>query len=152
VGHIPVANDVVCACGHRGCLEAVAAWPALAYHMPGRDQARLSPQQLVEKALAGNADALRACADLGYYLGKGLATLVTVLNPDVIIIGGDIARFPSLFQDSLHDSMTRFSLTQAADQVKLQFAGAAHHAGVLGAAGLLVPVIYQSCIPATTGF
>lgn len=180
IGHIAVAEGPVCACGHHGCLEAVASWPALPRHMAGGKAAAqgyqlgakaevqraepgdkveavqntpdtglpaVTPEVVVSLAQSGDHDALQACEKLAFYLGKGLSTLVNIVNPDVIIIGGPLAQHAALFAPALHDSLRRFSLAPAAQRLRLLFADDVDDIGIKGAADLLIPTVFQSCLP-----
>ena len=89
--HLPDHDDVICRCGNIGCLEAVAGGAALATRLrdlgvdasPGRD--------VVAQVLHGQPDAVRLVRQAGHAIGGVLATCVNMLNPAVIIIGGDFA-------------------------------------------------------------
>jgi predicted NBD/HSP70 family sugar kinase len=91
-GHITVDPDgEPCTCGKRGCLEAVAADPALvaqarAAGVIGRSA---TIDTLRRKAAAGNAGALQLFADAGAVLGRSVAGLVNVLSPQLVLVSGE---------------------------------------------------------------
>ncbi len=102
VGHMVVARDGwMCTCGHRGCLEAYAAGDALARH--ARDLldegepstlaslAHVAPADVTAAAGDGDVVALAAIDRLAGWLGIGLSSLVTLLDPEVVVIGGGVA-------------------------------------------------------------
>lgn len=92
-GHMPFVPDgITCACGAAGCWETMASGPALA-RMAREVPALwgitpLTPEAVLEAAVAGNEAAAALVGRVGTYLGRGLCTLVTVLDPDCVVIGG----------------------------------------------------------------
>ena len=149
IGHIPVVpGGPACVCGCRGCLQAVASW----HRLPERARelgfdgrvdggSGLAPVDVVKAAYDGHPSAQKACAELAEYLGIGLAILANILNPDLIVIGGDIAEFPAVFDPLLRQNLAERALKPVASQVELRFSTAGADAGLEGTAGLLLPVI-----------
>jgi predicted NBD/HSP70 family sugar kinase/sugar phosphate isomerase/epimerase len=93
IGHVRVdsSKTVVCDCGNENCLEAVASGRALARDLRDAGLATDNTREVVELAASGNPDAVRAVRAAGRRLGEVLATAVNMLNPDVIVVGGDLA-------------------------------------------------------------
>ncbi|MFC0624032.1 ROK family protein [Kribbella deserti] len=97
VGHIQVIpGGPVCGCGRRGCLEAVAGIPAILDRVspigdePDPDmEARL--HELVRRAEADDPDVTKVLQEVGSHLGQGIAVLVNVLNPGLVVLGGSYA-------------------------------------------------------------
>jgi predicted NBD/HSP70 family sugar kinase len=114
VGHLTV-NDQgpVCRCGSRGCLEAYASSSSvlelMSTQMPGA-----TIDQIVAAARAGNASALRSLEDAGFHLGWGIGSLVNILNPSLIVVGGDLARAGDLLLDSARVGLRRHALDAVA--------------------------------------
>jgi predicted NBD/HSP70 family sugar kinase len=81
----------VCDCGNENCLEAVASGRALARDLRDAGLGTTDTRQVVERAAAGDPDAVRAVRAAGRRLGEVLAMAVNMLNPDVIVVGGDLA-------------------------------------------------------------
>jgi predicted NBD/HSP70 family sugar kinase len=93
IGHVRVdsSKPVVCDCGNENCLEAVASGRALARDLREAGLATENTREVVELAAAGSPEAVRAVRAAGRRLGEVLAAAVNVLNPDVIVVGGDLA-------------------------------------------------------------
>ena len=100
LAHVPLAPDgPPCACGNHGCLEVLASDVALVTAArdaigEGRgtalaDAAELSLESIVATAEAGDALARELLADSGRWLGRGLAMLVNLLNPQKVIVAGE---------------------------------------------------------------
>jgi len=145
IGHIPVVADgPTCVCGRRGCLEAVASWsrlPELARELGFNGGREVTAEHVVRAAYAGDPVAHAACAELAANLGEGLAILANILNPDLIILGGNIADAPGVFYPLLRQNLSDRAIKPVGDQVELRFSRAGADAGLVGTAGLLLPVI-----------
>ena len=88
-----------CGCGRLGCLEAFLSGPALARDHEACTGEKLAPAEIVERAAAGVA----ACDEsLGRYeerLGRALAHIINVIDPDVIVLGGGLSAIPRLYRN-----------------------------------------------------
>jgi predicted NBD/HSP70 family sugar kinase len=93
IGHVRVDSPkpVVCDCGNENCLEAVASGRALARDLRDAGLDTANTRDVVERAAAGDPHAVRAVRAAGRRLGEVLAMAVNMLNPDVIVVGGDLA-------------------------------------------------------------
>lgn len=110
IGHLTLDEQgPLCRCGSRGCLEAYAATGTalemMADQMPG---AAISA--IIESAQQGNVSALRVFEDAGLHLGWGLATVTNLINPDVILVGGDMAHAGELLLESARLGLRRHVL------------------------------------------
>jgi len=110
IGHLTL-NDQgpVCRCGSRGCLEAYAstgtAITMMAEHLPGA-----GVDEIIEAAQQGNVSALRVFEDAGLHLGWGLATVTNLLDPGVILVGGDMSHAGELLLESARLGLRRHVL------------------------------------------
>jgi glucokinase len=86
-----------CFCGARGCWEVLARGPAMGAWMNPEAPEEFTAERVCELARAGDARALEAVEREGFYLGVGLANLVTLFSPDVIALGGGVMRSSDLF-------------------------------------------------------
>lgn len=89
--HVPGADDILCRCGSTGCLEAVAAGPAIADRLRAAGLDVHSPQDVVDAVVGGNIEAVREVREAGRTIGQVLTTAVSLINPAVIVLGGPIA-------------------------------------------------------------
>src|SRR6476659_3921141 len=92
LGHVHVSPDgVVCRCGNRGCLETVAAeWALGALLRPARGR-DLTAREILDLVAVGDPGATRVVADAGRAIGGVLAALCNALNPEAIIVGGEMS-------------------------------------------------------------
>lgn len=114
IGHLTLdENGPVCRCGSRGCLEAytstVALQSMMELQLPGS-----SVDDIVRAARDGNVSALRALEDAGLHLGWALASVVNLLNPALVVVGGDLARAGELLLDSARIGLRRHALDAVA--------------------------------------
>lgn len=106
--HIPsVENGNLCWCNKQGCLETVASATALSnlvkegvrsglassiFKSVNGNEDHIDPGIVIDAAHQGDQFAIKILSDVGYELGKGIATLIQVLNPEIIVLGGRMAR------------------------------------------------------------
>ena len=131
IGHITVVPEGdLCGCGKRGCLEAYASGTALERRVPG-----LSGPQITAAAMAGDRRCVEAIADVGRWLGAGLASLTAVVDPAQIVIGGGVCQAGDLLLGPVREAF-RTHLTGFGYRPEAEIVGAAlgNHAGVIGAA------------------
>ena len=94
IGHIAVnrGEDVPCQCGNRGCLEALASGPAIARVLRSEGVESHTSADVVALVKHGNLSAIQAVRQAGRDIGEVLTTCVSLMNPQVIVIGGSIAQ------------------------------------------------------------
>ena len=137
VGHVVVELDgTPCqgTCSGRGHLEGLAsgtAADALARELYG---ASADARTLVERGEEGDPTAVAALARLGSYLGAGIASLVNVLEPELIVIGGGFAAAGELVVGPARAVLARDGLIPGRDTVRIVRAELGEDAGLIGAA------------------
>lgn len=138
-GHLTVVIDGrACPCGSRGCWERYASGTALVSHYVERGgDPEVGGPGITRAAAKGDATALAALADVGEWLGRGLASLVAVLDPEIVVVGGGVSESGDLLLDPARRQLAA-SVT-GADRRPLPSVVAArlgNEAGVVGAAML----------------
>lgn len=135
IGHIQVDPDgPVCGCGRRGCVEALSAGPAIAkaYGEPS--------ERVFALAALGDSKAQEVLKRAGAYLGKGLAQVVTLLDPRAIIFGGGMTSGDpvalSLYIESCCREVLSGTFAPGKEEIKFLVGSLGQDAGVLGAAWL----------------
>lgn len=148
IGHIGVDPfaGVPCTCGSRGCLEVYASataivrmarehrplYPTSILHM----SEALTSEKVYQAGLEGDELALEVLRRMGVYLGIGLASLVNILNPEIIVIGGGVAYGWELFEKHMSQQVRERAFPLPAQSVKITRAECGDDAGLLGAARL----------------
>lgn len=106
MGHIPTpgAEGLRCPCGVEGHLEAVSAGPAIERAYAGASGEALSGPEIMALAAAGSEPAVRVVAEAAVALGRAIAGVVTVLDPECVVIGGGVARAGDEWWGPLRDA------------------------------------------------
>jgi predicted NBD/HSP70 family sugar kinase len=139
LGHVLVdADGPVCRCGNRGCLETVAGTDALADLLRRSHGDGLDGHAIVALARDGDLGCRRVIADAGRAIGKVAATLVNVLNPELLIVGGDLSEAGELLLDGVRESLGRSALPTAAQAATVVAGSLGDRAEVLGAIALVL--------------
>jgi glucokinase-like ROK family protein len=139
LGHVLVDPDgIVCRCGNRGCLETVAATGALVDLLRRSHGEDLTVEAMLEAARAGDLGCRRVIHDAGRALGQVVATLLNVLNPELLVVGGDLAGAGDLLLDGVRESVGRAALPEAARRAEVVAGVLGDRAQVLGALALVV--------------
>ncbi len=134
LGHVLVdEGGAFCRCGSRGCLETVAAGPAIVAALQPTHGAGLTLERVVALALAGEPAPRRAIADAGTAIGRALANLCDVLNPAVVVVGGELAAAGDLLLDPVRDAIARDAMRPTADALVVRPGALSGRAEVLGA-------------------
>ena len=114
VGHLTLDEQgPMCRCGSRGCLEAYASTSAVVAMMAGQLPGA-TIDEIVEAAEAGNVAAVRTLEDAGLHLGWGLASVVNLLNPGLVVVGGDMARAGEFLLEPARIGLRRHALDAVA--------------------------------------
>jgi predicted NBD/HSP70 family sugar kinase len=146
IGHIrATGEDVICACGNVGCLEAVAGGHALATRLAASGIEASNSRDVVRLVHEGNASATQMVRAAGRTLGEVLAGTVNFFNPAVIVIGGDIAEAHAQLLAGVREGIFSRSLPLATRDLRIVPCRLGDRAGVSGAA---ITAIEQVLSPA----
>ena len=152
IGHIKLQmhEGPICGCGDTGCFEAFASGPSIVamaeeYIKGGkstkfREMANgtaITPFIVCEAAKAGDPVAQRIFTIMGEYLGIGLSSVVNLLNPEKIIIGGGVADAGEILMRPLVDTLRKRAMKIAGSAVEVVPAQLGNTAGVIGASLLI---------------
>jgi len=148
IGHMCVDpfGGVACGCGSRGCLEVYASATAIV-RMTREASSRhpdstlhttedLTSETIFAAGLEGDELALEVFRRMGIYLGIGVANLINILNPEMIVIGGGVVNGWELFEKSMHQQVAERAFPLLAARAKIVRAECGDDAGLLGAARL----------------
>jgi glucokinase len=138
--HVIDASAPLCYCGAPGCWESLASGPAIvawAKERIGPDRlpnAELTMKRLCALAEAGDAAALAAMDRQGYYIGLGLANLVTIFCPDMIALGGGVMQSSHLFLDRARQVIRQYCSLVPFDEAEVALASLGADTALVGAA------------------
>jgi predicted NBD/HSP70 family sugar kinase len=140
LGHVAAlhAPDVLCSCGNRGCLEAVASGPAIVKALRQIDVLAESNADIVDLVRGGNIPAALAVRQAGRAIGEVLATCVSLLNPSVIVLGGSLVQAGESLIAGVREVVYGRSLPLATGVLQIVPATTGVQAGVIGAATMVI--------------
>lgn len=134
IGHFKLAdNENICGCGKTGCLESIASGGAMARlgsKMLLND--KITTADIFEKARSGNKEAEKIVDDALRNLGISLANLITLLNPECIVIGGGVSKEGDPFLNKLQHCIDTYLSIPGIRKVKLTKAKLDPESGVWG--------------------
>lgn len=151
--HIPISeNGALCTCGKRGCLETecsllVVARRAMKEIADGRvsslqnvigDQPRQVAEAVMEAAVKGDQYAVELFSDAGYVIGKGLAILIHIMNPEIIVLSGKGASVGNVLLASAQQALHKYAIPRLAEATTLRTSELGEKAGLIGAAALVI--------------
>lgn len=152
LGHIKLQMEdgPLCGCGDSGCLEAFASGPSIVamaqeYLKGGKSSkfrelagdGEITPYIVAKAAEAGDPVAKRIFEKMGYYIGMGLTSVINLLNPERIIIGGGVAECGELLLDPIRRTINERAMKVQRDAVEIVPAELGNSAGVIGASMLV---------------
>ncbi|MEP6813885.1 MAG: ROK family transcriptional regulator [Actinomycetota bacterium] len=139
LGHVQVqADGIACNCGGRGCLQTVAAVPGLLAAARGAHGPDLELAGLIELVRNGDFGTRRIVGEAGRAIGRVLADLCNHLNPEAIIVGGDLSAVGDPLLAGIREAIDRYALPGAAEAVEVRAAVLGERAEVLGALSLVI--------------
>lgn len=152
IGHIKLQMEdgPLCGCGDSGCLEAFASGPSIVAmaqeYLKGGKSAKfrelagdgeITPYIVAKAAEAGDPVAKRIFEKMGYYIGMGLTSVINLLNPEKIIIGGGVAECGELLFDPISRTINERAMKVQREAVEIVPAELGNSAGVIGASMLV---------------
>ena len=148
IGHMPVFdNNIICQCGKKGCLETEASGWALVERFKSRAQSGATTQlmqhqedlesidleAIIKAAQSDDVLAIELIAEIGERLGKGIAALINVFNPELVVLGGSLAVTGDYIRLPLLSALNKYSLSLVSNDTDLKVSSLGNRAGVLGA-------------------
>jgi predicted NBD/HSP70 family sugar kinase len=148
-GHMPFFdNELICRCGKKGCLETQASGWALeqmfhkklaqgssslltvSQHLTA-DQIHM--EEIIEAANQDDVLAIELIAEIGQHLGRGIAALINVFNPELVVLGGALMATGEYIWLPVKTSINKYSLSLVNNDTQLKISTMGERAGILGA-------------------
>lgn len=154
LGHIKLQMNggPICGCGDTGCLEAFASGPAIVAmaqdyikggkstkfrEMAAVEGGEITPYMVAKAAEEGDPVAKRIFEIVGEYIGIGLTSVINLLNPERVIIGGGVAESGELLLGPIKKTIKERAMVVAGNAVEIVPAQLGNSAGVIGASMLI---------------
>jgi len=137
--HVVDLSGPACSCGFNGCWESLAAGPAMAAWFASKASVQtgrqeLTAAQICQLAVETDEAAVRAVEREAYYLGLGLANLINLFVPDMIVLGGSVMKSAVLFLDGMRQTICRGCRFVPFEKAELVLASLGDDANLIGAA------------------
>jgi predicted NBD/HSP70 family sugar kinase len=149
-GHLPIVdNGVLCACGKQGCLETMVSAVAvsrmakegikngnlsLIKELVQNDLEKIDISVIIQAANQGDQFAISLFTEVGHWLGRGIAYLIQIFNPELIIIGGRVAEASQFIVAPIQQSIHTFSNRDISNNTEIKFSELGLKAGPMGVA------------------
>lgn len=143
IGHVytSMADGRPCRCGNHGCVEAIAGGQAIANALAEKGLSASTPADVVVLARAGNLEATHLLREAGRAIGSVLAACIAILNPEVIVLGGEIAEIGEPVIAGVRESVYRRALPLASQHLRIVQSAPGGLTGVIGAAHLVLQTV-----------
>nr|WP_245674497.1 ROK family transcriptional regulator [Herbidospora cretacea] len=140
IGHIPVRDGggVLCRCGNLDCVDSVASGTAILGELRSRGRDVLSLADVTALVRAGDAETMAVVRQAGRWLGEVIASAVNLLNPSVVVLGGDVAEMFQPLVSGVREVVYQRSTQLATRSLKIERSRLGPGAGITGCALLVI--------------
>jgi glucokinase len=163
-GHVSIdfRSPYRCGCGTLGCIEALAAGPAMARRarvaleqehsrpsllreLSGGNLGKITPVMIQEAARRGDDVAKSIIDDTGFYLGVWLGGMMSLFDPEAIIIGGGVAQIGKALFEKIRQTIPNYTINRRfVDQLPILPARLQKNVGIYGAASIFLPAVEEA--------
>lgn len=151
IGHIPMKDDeeFACGCGNKGCLEQYASANGIVTttkryldaHPEAettlRDMEKITSKEIFDEAKKGDKVSILMVNEVGRMLGKALAAVACVINPEAFVIGGGMSKAGDILIDAIKKYYTKYAF-HASRETVFKMAELSNSAGIYGAVRLVL--------------
>jgi glucokinase len=138
IGHIVIdPSKGTCTCGQKGCFEWVASGPAIARQASEMMGQPLTTKQAFQLFEERHPKIVPLVEEVFQHIGMGCVTIINMLDPQVIVIGGGVSEVGDRLFNSVQQYINRYALNPAGRQTRVIRSALRQHAGLIGAASLL---------------
>ncbi len=153
-GHLPmIDNGILCKCGKTGCLETIASGTAIVRmakeglkekrssllgRLVDENPEKIDIMNVVQAANMGDQYSISMLANVGQWLGKGMAYLIQIFNPESIILGGQISEAKHFILPPIQQAIHIFCNPELGNEIEIKVSELGSQAGIQGVAALLL--------------
>ncbi|QYA24844.1 ROK family transcriptional regulator [Gramella sp. MT6] len=159
-GHIPMVEDgLLCHCGKRGCLETEASGLALVRkakeglklgqtsvlnQLKGEDFEKMDPSVIIQAANKGDQFAINLLSEIGISLGKGIAVLIQIFNPELIILESEIAKAKQFITTPIQQSTNTYCMMQLKEKTRIELSNLGPNSCLFGGTIAVMDEIFKN--------
>ncbi|MFF1571662.1 ROK family transcriptional regulator [Leifsonia sp. NPDC058292] len=139
LGHTPVVeHGIICRCGNRGCLETVASTTVMLESLNRGTDETVTTADIVTGGLGRDPATLRVVGDAGAAIGKAIANIANIINPEIVLIGGPLAGLGDALLDPIQHGIRQNAIPAIGETTTLRMSSLGDRAESLGAAALVI--------------
>jgi predicted NBD/HSP70 family sugar kinase len=140
IGHVPVRDGggVLCRCGNIDCVDSVASGTALLRELRAAGRDVKSIEDVTALIRAGDAETMAIVREAGRRIGEVIAGAVNILNPSVVVLGGDVAETFGPLVSSIREVVYRRSTALATRRLRIEASRLGPQAGIAGCAVMVI--------------
>ena len=151
LSHIPISeSDTLCDCGKRGCLETEATLRVVTSkamkEIKGGHPSGLkyddSPEKMSEAIMIaankGDQYAIELLSDMGYKIGKAIAILIHIVNPELVVLSGRGATVGKILLAPIQQALNKYCIPRLAEHTEVKISAMGRKAGIIGAEALIM--------------
>ena len=140
IGHVRVTggDDVACQCGNYGCLEAVAGAPSIINNVVAAGLPIRNTSDLIDAVKRSKVEAIQAVRQAGRNIGEVLSTCVSLMNPEIIVIGGSLASAGEHLIAGVREVVYGRSMPLASENLSIVQSKAGKEVGIIGASVMAI--------------
>ena len=158
-GHIQVDPDgQLCYCGKIGCLETLASGTTMIKRakkeisdgattvirtMVAGELNKITIETVLKAAQHGDQFAIGLLANIGEHLGRGIAVLIHLFNPELIIIGGELTKADNYIVDPIQQNLNKFTIAKIRRDAQIITSNLGQNAGLMGTVALVMNKVFQ---------
>lgn len=158
-GHIPLIEDgLLCHCGKRGCLETMASGVAavrlaregiakgqntILRELSDHELENLDPKTVIDAANKGDQFAINILSEIGMNLGKGIAILIQIFNPELVILEGKFAAAKQFITVPIQQSINTYCMAQLREKTKISLSTLGEDCVLLGSVATVMDNIFR---------
>ena len=146
VGNIEPEHTENCRCGNTGCLEAYASGWAICHDLTARGYKADNVRDIAALAQQGVRDAVELLQTSGRLIGESVAVAVSLLNPSLVVLGGELALCQGYVLAAVRETVYRRSLPLATRNLQIATSKLGHDAGLMGAAQLVSDAVFAPAV------
>ena len=157
--HIPIVeNGELCICGKRGCLETIASSNTIMRRVKQaiidkeisslisqfeQDPEKVTPEDVINSARQGDEFCISLLNEIGTAMGKGLAYIIQLLNPEVIVLSGPLSKAKQYVLSPIQQSLNRFCLEKISESTLLVISDMGDQSALLGTAEMIFQKVFS---------
>ena len=157
-GHIQVDPDgTLCYCGKIGCLETLASGTTMIRNakkeieagattlitsLVNNDLEKISSEIILHAAQRGDQFAISLLSNIGEHLGRGIAVLIHLFNPELIIIGGELTKAENYLIDPIQQNLNKYTISKIRRDAQIITSSLGNNAGLLGTVALVMNKVF----------